>query len=526
MAAVTNVAHRDLLQIAATLATEKGIENETVIEALEQAIQQAARKKYGSEQDIRAVLDRESGAVSLALHREVVGADTEFLQGQHIALEEAQRRNPDAEIGDVIIDDMPPIEFGRITAQAAKQMIVQKVREAERERQYNEYKDRVGEIINGIVKREERFNKVVDLGRAEAMLRRDDCLPREPLRRGDRVRAYIYDVRREARGPQIFISRVHPDFMKKLFEMEVPEIYDGIIEIRAVARDAGSRAKIAVRTNDDSIDPVGACVGMRGSRVQAVVNELGGEKVDIIPWSADTATFVVNALQPAKVLKVVMDEDVRRMEVVVPDDEQSLAIGRRGQNVRLASQLVNWDIDIMTETDESERRATETRQQSQHFMDALDVDDVLARLLVAEGFTDAEEVAFVPIDEILSIEGLDEGIAQELQSRALQFVEERDMKFDARRRELGVDDEVAGIEGLTPGFLVRLGEADITSLNDLAELSKFELVEDYLPGTYLDLDDAEAIIMAARAHWFAGDDADAAAHQPAQGDESDDRPAQ
>ena len=523
MAAVTNVAHRDLIQIAATVATEKGIERETVIEALEQAIQLAAKKKYGQDQDIRAEVDRNSGAVTLQLYREVVASDADLVPGQHISLEEACRRNPIAEVGDYIAEDLPPIEFGRIAAQAAKQTIMQKVREAERARQFNEYKDRIGEIINGIVKREERGNQIIDLGRAEAMLRRDDCLPREPLRRGDRVRAYIYDVRPEARGPQIFISRVHPDFMRKLFEMEVPEIYDGIIEIRAVARDAGSRAKIAVRTNDESIDPVGACVGMRGSRVQAVVNELGGEKVDIIPWSPDTATFVVNALQPAEVTKVVMDAAERRMEVVVPDDQLSLAIGRRGQNVRLASQLVGWDIDIMTETGESERRSTETRQQSEHFMEALDVDEVLARLLVTEGFTEVDEVAFVPIEEILSIEGLDEAIAQELQSRALSYVEERDIQLDARRRELGVEDAVAGIDGLTPTFLVELGEKGIRTLDNLGDLSAGELLQDYLPDTYLTPEDANAIIMAARAHWFEGDDAGAATELSAEGDDADDR---
>ena len=522
MAAVTNVAHRDLLQIAATVATEKGIERETVIEALEQAIQSAAMKKYG-ELDIRVEIDRTSGAVALLLYREVVGDDVELQPGLHITLDEARRKNPVAEVGDFITEDLPPVEFGRISAQGAKQTIMQKVREAERARQYNEFKDRVGEIINGVVKRDERGNQIVDLGRAEAMLRRDDCLPREPLRRGDRVRAYVYDVRQESRGPQVFISRVHPDFMRKLFEMEVPEIYDGIIEIRAVARDAGSRAKIAVRTNDDSIDPVGACVGMRGSRVQAVVNELGGEKIDIIPWSPDTATFVVNALQPAEVAKVVMDEAERRMEVVVPDDQLSLAIGRRGQNVRLASQLVGWDIDIMTESGESERRTNEMRVQSEHFMEALDVDDVLARLLVTEGFSEVEEIAFESTEELLSIEGLDEGIAQELQNRAIAFVQERDLQFDARRQELGVEDDVAAVDGLTPAFLVELGEKGIRTLDDLADLAADELLQDYLPGTYLTPDDANAIIMAARAHWFEGEEDGHATGPSAQGDNADAR---
>ncbi|MBC6440507.1 MAG: transcription termination/antitermination protein NusA [Rhodospirillales bacterium] len=505
-AVASRVIYQELVQIAEAVAREKGIERETVVEAMEQAIQHAGKRKYGQELDIRASIDRTSGAVSLQRFIEVCEPEDIEIPGAQMTLEEAHLQNPIAEIGDFIAEDLPPIEFGRIAAQTAKQVIVQKVREAERERQYNEYKDRIGEIINGLVKRPEHGHWIIDLGKAEAMLRRDECLPREILRRGDRIRAYIHDVRQEPRGPQIFISRTQPQFMAKLFAQEVPEIYDGIIEIKAVARDPGSRAKIAVMSNDGSIDPVGACVGMRGSRVQAVVQELGGEKIDIIPWSPDTATFVVNALQPAEVAKVVMDEEDRRMEVVVPDDQLSLAIGRRGQNVRLASQLVGWDIDIMTETNESERRIEEMRIRSEHFMDALDVDDVLARLLVTEGFSEADEVAYVPVEELAWIEGLDDAIAQELQNRALQFVEERDRQMDARRRELGVDDAVAEIEGLTPIMLVQLGEKDIKTLDDLGDLAGDELIEDYLPGSYLTLDEANAIIMAARAHWFDGEE--------------------
>ena len=499
------IAYQELLQVADAVAREKGIERETVVEAMEQAIQHAAKRKYGHEHDIRAAIDRDSGNVSLQRFVEVV--DEVENPSTQVEVEEARVQNPYAQVGDFISEDLPPVEFGRINAQTAKQVIVQKVRDAERARQYEEYKDRVGEIINGLVKRPEHGNWIIDLGKAEAMLRRDDCLPREILRRGDRVRAYIYDVRKEPRGPQVFISRSHPQFMAKLFAQEVPEIYDGIIEIKAVARDPGSRAKIAVMSNDYAIDPVGACVGMRGSRVQAVVNELGGEKIDIIPWSQDTATFVVNALQPAEVTKVVMDEDDRRMEVVVPDDQLSLAIGRRGQNVRLASQLVGWDIDIMTESDESERRIQQMKMRSEHFMESLDVDDVLARLLVTEGFTEVDEVAYVATEELAGIGGLDEAIAQELQNRALAYVEERDRQMDAKRRELGVDDALADIEALTPSMLVQLGEKGIKTLDDLADLAGDELIEDYLKGSYLSLDEANAIIMAARAHWFPDEEA-------------------
>src|SRR3954462_5912924 len=386
----------EMLQVADAVAREKGIDREEVLQAMEQAIQKAGRSKYGAEHDIRAEIDRGNGDIKLKRFREVV--ETVENEATQMLLPEAQRRNPDAQLGDFIIDSLPPIDFGRIAAQTAKQVIVQRVREAERERQFNEYKDRVGEIVNGIVKRVEFGNVTVDLGRAEAILRRDECIPRESFKVSDRVRAYIYDVREETRGPQIFLSRTHPQFMAKLFGQEVPEIYDGIIEVKSVARDPGSRAKIAVVSRDSSIDPVGACVGMRGSRVQAVVNELQGEKIDIIPWSADAATFIVNALQPAEVVKVVLDEDAERIEVVVPDEQLSLAIGRRGQNVRLASQLTGWDIDILTEDEESERRQKEFQDRSQLFITALDVDEVVGQLLASEGFASVEDIAFVERD--------------------------------------------------------------------------------------------------------------------------------
>jgi N utilization substance protein A len=504
-------ARPELLQVADTVARDKGIDKDEVLEAMEQAIQKAGRSKYGQEYDIRAEIDRRSGEIRLLRFREVVDAvENEATQ---IPLASAQRLNEDAEVGDFITDPLPPIDFGRIAAQTAKQVIVQKVRDAERKRQYSEFKDRVGEIVNGLVKRVEFGNVVVDLGRAEAMLRRDELLPRESFRQGERVRAYIYDVKEETRGPQIFLSRTHPQFMAKLFAQEVPEIYDGIIEIKAVARDPGSRAKIAVVSRDSGIDPVGACVGMRGSRVQAVVGELQGEKIDIIPWSSDPATFVVNALAPAEVSKVVMDEEQRRIEVVVPDDQLSLAIGRRGQNVRLASQLTGWDIDILTEAEESERRTEEFRTRSQLFIDALDIDEVIAHLLVTEGFGSLEEVAFVPVDDLAEIEGFDVDVATELQERARNALERRDREYEQAYRALGVSDELAAIEGLTPGMLMTLGENGIKTLDDFADLAGDELLEMLAAsdkgGVQLELDDANAMIMAARAHWF--EEADAAA---------------
>jgi transcription termination/antitermination protein NusA len=505
MDTIVTYARPELLQVADAVARDKGIDRDEVLEAMEQAIQKAGRSKYGQEYDIRAEIDRRSGEIRLLRFREV--AEAVENEATQIAYIDAKRLNPEAEIGDFITDPLPPIDFGRIAAQTAKQVIVQKVRDAERQRQFLEFKDRVGEIVNGLVKRVEFGNVVVDLGRAEAMLRRDELLPRESFRQGERVRAYVYDVRQELRGPQIFLSRTHPQFMAKLFAQEVPEIYDGIIEIKAVARDPGSRAKIAVISRDSGIDPVGACVGMRGSRVQAVVGELQGEKIDIVPWSPDPATFVVNALAPAEVAKVVMDEEQRRIEVVVPDDQLSLAIGRRGQNVRLASQLTGWDIDILTEAEESERRTEEFRNRSQMFIDALDIDDVIAHLLVTEGFTSLEEVAYVPQEDLADIEGFDADVAAELQERARSSLQRRDRQYEERRRELGVSDELASLERLTPGMLVALGENQITTLDDFAGLAGDELVEllgeSDKVGVNLELDEANELIMRARAHWFA-----------------------
>jgi N utilization substance protein A len=495
----TAIARPELLLVADAVAREKSIDRDEVLEAMEQAIQKAGRAKYGHEKDIRATIDRKTGDVRLSRWLEAV--ETVENEETQIPIQVARKEKPEIKVGEHLVDPLPPIDFGRIAAQTAKQVIVQRVREYERKRQYDEFKDRVGEIINGVVKRTEYGNLMVELGRAEALLRRDELIPRESFRNGDRVRAYIYDVRDEPRGPQIFLSRTHPGFLAKLFAQEVPEIYDGIIEIKAVARDPGSRAKMAVISRDSSIDPVGACVGMRGSRVQAVVQELQGEKIDIIPWSPQAATFVVNALAPAEVTKVVMDEEAGRVEVVVPDEQLSLAIGRRGQNVRLASQLTRWDIDILTEAEESERRQEEFRRRSGLFVEALDVDDVIAALLVTEGFTTVEELAFTPPDELAAIEGFDENVAAELIRRAETFITRRDTELSEKRVELGVSDDIADIEVLTPAMLVALGEKDVKTLDDLADLASDELIE-IVGADNMDEATANEVIMAARAHWF------------------------
>lgn len=499
----TSVSRPELLLVADAVSREKGIDREEVLEAMEQAIQKAGRAKYGHEKDIRATIDRRSGEVRLSRWTEVV--DQVENEDAQIALSIARKFRPEIQVGEYLIDPLPPIDFGRIAAQTAKQVIVQRVREYERKRQYNEFKDRVGEIVNGTVKRTEYGNLLVEIGSAEALLRRDELIPRETFRNSDRVRAYIYDVRDEPRGPQVFLSRTHPAFLAKLFAQEVPEIYDGIIEIKAVTRDPGSRAKMAVISRDASIDPVGACVGMRGSRVQAVVAELQGEKIDIIPWSPQAATFVVNALAPAEVSKVVMDEEAGRVEVVVPDDQLSLAIGRRGQNVRLASQLTRWDIDILTEAEESERRQEEFRRRSGQFVEALDVDDVIAGLLVTEGYHSIEELAFADPDELVGIEGFDESVVQELVQRAEGHLVRQEEKLDERRQELGVTDDIANMGVFTNQMLVTLGEKGVKTLDDLGDLAGDELVE-ILGSDAIEEDAANEIIMAARAHWFEGEE--------------------
>ncbi|MBO6548722.1 MAG: transcription termination/antitermination protein NusA [Rhizobiales bacterium] len=509
----------ELLQIAEAVAREKSINREVVIEAMEDAIQKAAKSRYGSENEIQAKIDPVTGEIKLSRLLEVV--ETVVNEATEITLKAAKRAQKDIEIGQVLAEDLPPLDFGRVAAQNAKQVIVQKVRDAERERQYEEYRDRIGEVANGTVKRVEYGNVVVDLGRAEAIVRRDESLPRENFRYGDRVRAYIYDVRREQRGPQIFLSRTRPEFMAKLFAQEVPEIYDNIVNIKSVARDPGSRAKIAVLSQDSSIDPVGACVGMRGARVQAVVNELQGEKIDIIPWSHDAATFIVNALAPAEVVKVVLDEDLERIEVVVPDDQLSLAIGRRGQNVRLASQLTGWEIDILTEQQESEQRQKEFAERTEKFMKALDVDEFIAQLLASEGFTSVNEVAFVDPSEISSIEGFDEDTADEIQTRAREHLEQREAELEKRCKELEIQDDIREVEGLSIEMLVALGENDVKCVEDLAECATDDLIgwserkdgdvtkyEGFLDGFNLRKFQAEEMIMQARvkAGWISEED--------------------
>ena len=505
----------ELLQIVELVAREKSIDKEIVIEAMEEAIQKAARSRYGAENEIRAQIDKKTGDIRLFRVIEVV--EEVENPAVEIALHDARRTKEDAEIGDFLADALPPMDFGRIAAQTAKQVIVQKVRDAERQRQFEEYESKNGEVMTGVVKRVEYGNVIVDLGRAEAIMRRDQVIPREHIRNNERIRGYIYDVRRENRGPQIFMSRTKPELMAALFAQEVPEIYDGVIELKSVARDPGSRAKIAVQSNDSSIDPVGACVGMRGSRVQAVVNELQGEKIDIIQWSPDVATFIVNALAPAEVAKVVLDEERDRVEVVVPDDQLSLAIGRRGQNVRLASQLTGWTIDILTEAEESERRQEEFMAQSKLFMEALDVDDTLAHLLFAEGFSNLEEIAYVAPEELMAVEGFEEELVGELQRRAGEYLEREANAANEKRIELGVEDALAEVEGLTTHMLVTLGESEVKTLEDFAGCAADELTSDddgILKAFPLLEEEASQMIMSARLAlgWITAEDlaADAA----------------
>jgi transcription termination/antitermination protein NusA len=509
--AITSANQLELLQTAEAVAREKMIDPELVVQAMEDSLARAAKSRYGADMDIRVAIDRKTGRATFTRVRTVV-ADEEF-ENHHAQMTVAQAKGllTDPKVGDELRDEVPPVELGRIAAQSAKQVILQKVREAERDRQYEEFRDRAGTIINGVVKREEYGNIIVDIGRGEGILRRNEKIGRESYRPNDRIRCYIKDVRREARGPQVFLSRTAPEFMAALFKMEVPEIYDGIIEIKACARDPGSRAKIAVISYDSSIDPVGACVGMRGSRVQAVVNELQGEKIDIIPWNEDQATFLVNALQPAEVSKVVIDEDAARIEVVVPDEQLSLAIGRRGQNVRLASQLTGLDIDIITESDESTRRQAEFAERTQLFMEALDIDELMAQLLVAEGFTNLEEVAYVELDELLSIDGFDEDTAQELQARARDKLEAAAAAAIENARSMGADDSLITFEGLTPQMVEALAKDGIKSLEDFATCADWELAggwtteggqrkkdDGILEPFELSLEEAQHLIMSAR----------------------------
>jgi N utilization substance protein A len=509
--AITSANQLELLQTAEAVAREKMIDPVLVIEAMEESLARAAKSRYGSEMDIRVKIDRKTGRAAFTRVRTVVEDDAVENYQAQLTVAQARQYIADPKVGDEIVDEVPPVDLGRIAAQSAKQVILQKVREAERDRQFEEFKDRKGTIINGVVKREEYGNIIVDIGRGEGILRRNEKIGRESYRPNDRIRCYIKDVRREARGPQVFLSRTDPQFMAELFKMEVPEIYDGVIEIKAVARDPGSRAKIGVISYDSSIDPVGACVGMRGSRVQAVVNELQGEKIDIIPWNEDQATFLVNALQPAEVSKVVIDEEAGKIEVVVPDEQLSLAIGRRGQNVRLASQLTGLDIDILTEEEESQRRQAEFAERTKLFMDALDLDEFFAQLLVAEGFTNLEEVAYVDMDELLSIEGVDEATAAELQARARDVIEEQNRKALENARALGVEDSLVNFDGLTPQMIEALAKDGIRTLEDFATCADWELAggwttvngervkdEGLLEKFDMSLEEAQHLVMTAR----------------------------
>ncbi|WP_291200294.1 transcription termination factor NusA [Hyphomonas sp.] len=524
----------EILQIAKAVAEEKSIDQRIVIEAMQEAIEKAAKAKYGQEHDIRAKIDPATGEQTLWRVQTVVAEENFEDEAKQLRLAEAKKIDPTLVVGSELKEELPPFDFGRVAAQTAKQVITQKVRDAERERQYNEYKDRVGEVINGIVKRVEYGHVIVDLGRAEGIIRRNDGIPRENFQPNDRVRAYLYKVSRELKGPQIFLSRAAPDFMRKLFAQEVPEVYEGVIQIKACARDPGSRAKIGVISNDSSIDPVGACVGMRGARVQAVVGELSGEKIDIIPWNYDAATFIVNALQPAEVSKVVLDEDERRVEVVVADDQFPLAIGRRGQNVRLASQLTGWQIDLITESADSERYQKEFQERTALFMKALDADETLAQLLASEGFESVEEIAFVAPEDFITIEGFDKDVAEELQQRARDFLDQLAAENDAKRRELGVEDDVMELEGMTPSFAVKLGEQGVKSVEDVAGLVPDDItgyrepgpdgkpvwVEGILKKSEMRKDDAQMFIMKARviAGWIEQEAVDALLAQQA-GDE-------
>lgn len=501
----------EILGVADAVAREKGIDREVIISAIEVAIQKASRAKYGHDRDVRTTIDRRSGEIVMKAYREVV-EEVENDQAQ-LTLEEAKKYKPDIKLGDFIIDDLPPFDFGRVAAQTAKQVIFQQVRDAERQKQYDEFKHRVGEIINGNVKRVEFGNVIVDLGSTEAIIMRDQMIPRESVRAGDRIRAYVADVRPEPRGSQIFLSRTHPEFLAKLFVQEVPEIYDGQIEIKAVARDPGSRAKFSVYVSDKSIDPVGACVGMRGSRVQNIVTELQGEKVDIVPWSENPAVFIVNAMVPAEVSKVVLDEDAEKVEVVVPDDQLSLAIGRRGQNVRLASKLTGWHLDVRSETEDAERQQAELKRISNTFIEGMDVDDVIAHLLISEGFKSMEEIAFVPLEDLANIEGFELELAEELQNRAKAYLEVKRKEFQDKLDAVGVASDLAEFDSLSQDQILELGAKGIKTLDDFADLAGDELV-DLLD--HVSVREANAMIMKARERWFEAEDAKSKANEASQ----------
>ena len=501
----------ELLRIAEAVANEKSIDKEYIIKSMETAIQKAARTRFGSDNEIRATIDRDTGEINL--YKVLIVVDKPENLNIEISLQDAIKKEgkKDLKIGEEILEQLPPVDFGRIAAQTAKQVITQNVREAERERQYNDFKDKVGEILSGIVKRTEYGNVIMDLNRAEGIIRKEELIPRENVKNGDRIKAYCYDVIRENRGQQIFLSRAHPQFMAKLFFQEVPEIYDGVIEVKSVIRDPGSRAKICVSSNDTSIDPVGACVGMRGSRVQAVVNELQGEKIDIINWSEDPATLAVRALAPAEIQKVIIDDENRRLEVILNEENLSKAIGRRGQNVRLASKLMDFEIDILTDKEESEKRQVEFKNKSENFIKNLELDATLGQLLVAEGFSTIEEINQSTTEEIQKIDGIDEDTAKELKERSKEYMKKESEEISKKLKDLGVEEGLINLKGLTPGMLVTLGEKNIRKLKDFAELASDELIggfdelkgekikiQGYLEDFALSKKEADDLIMSAR----------------------------
>ena len=469
----------ELLRIVEAVATEKSIDREIILSSMESAIEKAAKTKFGLDNNIRATIDRESGDINL--HKVLKIVETPINFNTEISLEHAieKEKKENVKIGDEIFEQLPQVDLGRVAAQTARQVITQSVREAERQRQYNDFIEKKGEILGGIVKRLEYGNLIIDLNRAEAIITKDELIPREILKMGDRIKAYCYNVIRENKGQQIFLSRAHPKFMEKLFFQEVPEIYEGIIEIKSATRDPGSRAKICVSSKDSSIDPVGACVGMRGSRVQSVVNELHGEKIDIIHWSEDPAVLVVSALAPAEIQRVIIDDQNRRIEVILTEENLSKAIGRRGQNVRLASKLINYEIDILTAKEESEKRQLEFKDKTEIFIKNLEVDETLGQLLVAEGFSSIEEIHQSTLEEILKIEAIDENTAKELKERAEEYLKKEKEDIGKKLKELGVEDVLINFKGLTPGMLVTLGEKKIKTLKDFADLSTDELIGSY-----------------------------------------------
>ncbi len=499
------VIREEMLQVANNVAQEKSIDKDAVFEAMEMALEKSARVKYGFERDIRVAIDRDNGDIKLSSYLEVVESIAEEEQAKQITIDEAKKIKKDIAVGEFIVKDLPPLDLGRVAAQNAKGVIIQKVREADKSRQYSEYKDKVGEIAVGVVKRTEFGNLIVDLGKNEAIIKREELIPRETFKNGDRVRSYIYDVKEDVKGYQIFLSRTHPQFLSNLFVQEVPEIYEGVIKIKSVARDPGSRAKISVFTEDATIDPVGACVGMRGSRVQAVVNELQGEKIDIVMWSDNQATFLANALAPAEVSKIFLYEEKNKVEVVIPDEQLSLAIGRKGQNVKLASSLTNLEIDILTEEEESERRQEEFKEKTSMLIDSLDVEDVIAQLLVTEGYVSIEGIASESAENLQKIEGFDDELANELITRASNYLNEKDAEDIKIIEEKINDDELKKLKGMNNKMLSLLAQNNVVTIDDFADLAAFELI-DKEEGIFKDLDVEENLvndmIMQAREKWF------------------------